>query len=66
VDEHDGRAPLQLVEQRTVQRLAQVVARGVGEQHDPVEEQFVQRAGQFGKCGVDVGQDGEPAEAVGA
>jgi len=44
------------------------VARGVGEQRDPVEEQFVHRAGQFGKCGVDVGQgqDGEPAEPVGA
>jgi len=67
VDEHDGPASLQLVEQRIQARVPEVDAAGVAEQHDAIEPELVEGVGQFGERPVDVGQRqaGEAAEPVG-
>ena len=68
VHEHDGPASLQLVEQRSEARVAQVGAAGVAEQHDAIQPEVVEGVGQFGERAVDVRQRqaGEAAEPVGA
>jgi len=64
VHEHDGPAPLQLIEQRSEARIAQVGAVGVAEQHDAVQPEVVEGVGKFGERPVDVRQRqaGEAAE----
>ena len=67
MDEHDGLAPLQLVEQRGEARVPEVDAAGVAEQHDAIQPEVIEGVGQFGERAVDVGQRqaGEAAEPVG-
>lgn len=67
MNEHDGPAPLQLVEQRSEPRVTEVAAASVAEQHDAVQPEVVEGVGQFGQRAVDVGQRqaGEAAEPVG-
>jgi hypothetical protein len=67
VHEHDGPAPLQLVEQRSEARVAQVGAAGVAEQHDAIQPEIIEGIGPFGERAVDVWprQAGKAAEPVG-
>jgi hypothetical protein len=65
--EHDGGTPLQLIEKRLQNRVTEVDAAGVAEQHDAVEAKLVEGVGQFDQRRIDVrqGQAGKAAEPVG-
>ena len=65
MDEDVRAAAVELGQHRLERRVAEVDAGDVGEQHHAVERQLVEREGQLGQRGVDVGQRqrGQPGEA---